>query len=269
MSLYNVPRLIHACKPLKHVCVTKRPVRNCVAVFAFYNFACQVKRLLKGGVWRALHPFCIFSLFSLPPFLFWFHYMYLFPEMPDGFFDRLLKARCCAGGCTINRKIGLLLFSLCGVLVLNLIDWGNEDVAQEKMRVSTQGTSLATTPAGHPPRRGQGHIHSKKSPPGHMLIAQAALVPFHQMPSDFNYASLDLLVESWNQHLITYCGSCWAHAALISVSDRINVIKAGRGIPIRLSRQVLLNCGQAEGHGTGVFPYLNCFFNRESACSFL
>jgi cathepsin X len=60
-----------------------------------------------------------------------------------------------------------------------------------------------------------------------------------------------------------YCGSCWAHAALSSLSDRIKIARRGRGIDINLSVQWLLNCGKGVagscngGHHVGVYQLIH------------
>ena len=46
-----------------------------------------------------------------------------------------------------------------------------------------------------------------------------------------------------NQHIPQYCGSCWDHATLSSLADRINIARGGARTPINLSIQYILNCG--------------------------
>eukprot|EP00488_Nonionellina_sp_1-RS-2012_P002835 TRINITY_DN5732_c0_g1_i1.p1 TRINITY_DN5732_c0_g1~~TRINITY_DN5732_c0_g1_i1.p1 ORF type:complete len:106 (-),score=21.55 TRINITY_DN5732_c0_g1_i1:183-500(-) len=55
-----------------------------------------------------------------------------------------------------------------------------------------------------------------------------------------NYATL-----SRNQHLPTYCGSCWAFGSTSALSDRLSILRARAGQyiwpEINLSPQVLIN----------------------------
>ena len=65
-----------------------------------------------------------------------------------------------------------------------------------------------------------------------------------------------------NQHIPVYCGSCWAHAAISSVSDRMMIAQKSPGPPVNLSVQVVLNCATAAGSceggdPVGVFEYLH------------
>jgi len=55
-----------------------------------------------------------------------------------------------------------------------------------------------------------------------------------------SYASTDL-----NQHIPQYCGSCWCHGAMSSVSDRINLITKRKNIDLMPSIQTIINCGDA------------------------
>jgi cathepsin X len=89
-------------------------------------------------------------------------------------------------------------------------------------------------------------------------------------------ATTSLLTHSLNQHIPQYCGSCWAHGALSSLSDRIKIAqfrqnkqspKQGTSSPvphdeINLSIQYILNCGGSVAgscHGgshTGVYQFI-------------
>lgn len=55
-----------------------------------------------------------------------------------------------------------------------------------------------------------------------------------------DYASTDL-----NQHIPTYCGSCWCHGAMSSVADRINLMSKRKVIDLIPSIQAIINCGDA------------------------
>jgi len=55
-----------------------------------------------------------------------------------------------------------------------------------------------------------------------------------------SYASTDL-----NQHIPKYCGSCWCHGAMSSISDRITLLTKRKGIDLMPSIQAIINCGDA------------------------
>jgi cathepsin X len=66
------------------------------------------------------------------------------------------------------------------------------------------------------------------------------------LPESFTWGNVDsvsYLTRSLNQHVPQYCGSCWAHGALSSLSDRIKIARKAAGPDINLSIQYVLNCG--------------------------
>jgi cathepsin X len=52
--------------------------------------------------------------------------------------------------------------------------------------------------------------------------------------------------------VLTDCGSCWAHAATSSLSDRLLIANKGQGQQINLAPQYLLNCGNDSSIGRDV-----------------
>lgn len=63
------------------------------------------------------------------------------------------------------------------------------------------------------------------------------------------------VTRNLDQHKPVYCGSCWAHATLSSLADRIKIARKGAFPEINLAVQVMLNCGvQTAGSCHGGHP---------------
>ena len=65
------------------------------------------------------------------------------------------------------------------------------------------------------------------------------------LPVELDYRKLGLLTLDLNQHIPVYCGSCWAHASMSSIADRIKIKTGGKMRDVVPSIQVLVNCGNA------------------------
>lgn len=77
------------------------------------------------------------------------------------------------------------------------------------------------------------------------------------LPENFSWSNVNgtnFLGTSKNQHIPQYCGSCWAHGATSSLSDRI-AIKRGSVFPeIDISVQVLMDCDRNNSGCNGGWP---------------
>lgn len=84
-----------------------------------------------------------------------------------------------------------------------------------------------------------------------------------KVPEAFDWNNINgvsLVTTDLNQHIPTYCGSCWAHAAFSTIADRIKIGRHQRGdkavaVPgysrdVMPSIQAIINCGDAGScHG--------------------
>ena len=61
---------------------------------------------------------------------------------------------------------------------------------------------------------------------------------------------VNYLTNLRNQHVPSYCGSCWAHAATSAMSDRIKIARKAAWPDINVAPQVLISCSGDDGcHG--------------------
>jgi cathepsin X len=83
-----------------------------------------------------------------------------------------------------------------------------------------------------------------------------------QLPTNFDYRPLGLLTTDLNQHIPTYCGSCWAHAAMSSIADRIKIATNGTMRDVIPAIQVLINCGHAGSCNGGDSAAANAWVHK-------
>lgn len=65
------------------------------------------------------------------------------------------------------------------------------------------------------------------------------------LPASLDYREQGLLTTDLNQHIPVYCGSCWGHATVSSIADRIKIATNGTTRDVIPSVQALINCGHA------------------------
>ena len=94
------------------------------------------------------------------------------------------------------------------------------------------------------------------------------------MSKKSNFRTRNFLTQSRNQHIPRFCGSCWAHAATSSLSDRIKIARQGAFPDVNLAPQVLLSCSKdGDQHGCHggdpllAFKWMNENDITEETCS--
>jgi len=79
-----------------------------------------------------------------------------------------------------------------------------------------------------------------------------------------NVNGTNMITTDLNQHIPVYCGSCWAHAALSSLGDRIKIANKGLGREIIPSVQVMINCGDAGSCNGGDSGEANAWVQKNT-----
>jgi cathepsin X len=83
-----------------------------------------------------------------------------------------------------------------------------------------------------------------------------------QLPASFDWRKTGLMTSDLNQHIPVYCGSCWAHAAMSSIADRIKIMTNGTQRDVIPSIQVMINCGTAGSCNGGDSNAANAWVYR-------
>jgi len=84
------------------------------------------------------------------------------------------------------------------------------------------------------------------------------------LPANLDWRNVNgssFVTKDLNQHIPQYCGSCWAHASMSSLADRIKIARNAQWPDYSMSIQYILNCGTAVGgscnggSATGAFQF--------------
>ena len=99
--------------------------------------------------------------------------------------------------------------------------------------------------------------------------------PLGSLPEAFDWRNVDginYVTTNLNQHYPQYCGSCWLHASISVLNDRLKIARKAQFPEINLARQVLLNCGNATagschgGSDYGTYVFASIFGIPDDTC---
>jgi cathepsin X len=116
------------------------------------------------------------------------------------------------------------------------------------------------------------HFHETVifDPPGHTVKSHVTepepyrFLTAADIPTNWDWRNANgtnLVTKDLNQHIPEYCGSCWAHGAMSSLSDRIKILRKAAWPDYNLAIQYILNCGTSTagscngGSATGAFQF--------------
>lgn len=101
-------------------------------------------------------------------------------------------------------------------------------------------------------------ITPPKLSPGERIINKK---PFNvdelDIPKNWDWRNINgtnYLSINKNQHIPTYCGSCWAHGTTSALTDRFHILNGPTVTPISISTQVVVNCQPGGGSCFGGNP---------------
>ena len=106
--------------------------------------------------------------------------------------------------------------------------------------------------------------NSNRGPP-HVREALEHLADLPEQVLWNNVNGTNFLTNVWNQHLPTYCGSCWAHAATSALSDRIKIARKAAWPDINISPQPVISCETKDNgcHGGDAYNAFEWMHNNQ------
>lgn len=99
--------------------------------------------------------------------------------------------------------------------------------------------------------------------------------PSGSLPNEFDWRNvngINYVTTNLNQHYPQYCGSCWLHAGISVLNDRLKIARKAQFPEINLARQVVLNCGNSTagschgGSDYGVYVFASKFGIPDDTC---
>jgi len=101
------------------------------------------------------------------------------------------------------------------------------------------------------------------------------LEPVADLPAQWIWNNINgdnFLTNVRNQHIPQYCGSCWAHAATSTFSDRIKIARQAAWPDINIAPQVLISCehnslGCHGGNAILAFEWMQTHEITDETCS--
>ena len=101
------------------------------------------------------------------------------------------------------------------------------------------------------------------------------LEPVNDLPKQWLWNNVDaknMITNVRNQHVPTYCGSCWAHAATSAISDRIKIARKAAWPDINISPQVIISCETTDqgchgGEAYNAFEWMSKNEVTDETCS--
>ena len=101
------------------------------------------------------------------------------------------------------------------------------------------------------------------------------LEPVNDLPKQWLWNNVDgksMVTNVRNQHVPTYCGSCWAHAATSALSDRIKIARKAAWPDVNISPQVIISCETTDqgchgGEAYNAFEWMSKNEVTDETCS--
>jgi len=108
-----------------------------------------------------------------------------------------------------------------------------------------------------------------------VVLNPLKLIPKSDLPTQWSWGDVNgtnFLTLMRNQHIPTYCGSCWAFASTAALSDRIKIARNAAFPDINLAPQVLISCerpshGCHGGSASTAYQYIYNYSITDETCT--